>query len=109
MVNGGRPAVWGDGQGESGVMNTRLGNILYNSGMAGAGLSLLYSIDAIWVHASGRSLLQISGRHVSREEMLFAIAISITAALLFWGAGSLARFFLNKSAKQQAGAGDSRS
>jgi len=46
---------------------------------------------------------------VSREEMLFAIAISITAALLCWGAGAGARYFLNKSAKQQAGAGDPRS
>ncbi len=85
-------------------MKTRLGKIFYNIGLAGAALSLLFAVDAIWVHESGQSLLPISGRHVSREEMLVAIAISITLALLSWGAGGAARYFLNKSAKQQASA-----
>lgn len=89
-------------------MKTRLGKIFYNIGLAGAALSLLYSIDAIYVHESGRSLLPISGRHVSRDEMLITIAISITLALLSWGAGSAARHFLNKSAKKRADAGDPR-
>lgn len=83
-------------------MNTRLGNILYNAGMAGAAFSLLYAIDAIFVHGSGRSLLPISGRHVSREEMLIAIGISIALALLSWGAGGAARYYLNKSAESRA-------
>lgn len=89
-------------------MKTRLGKIFYNIGLAGAALSLLYSIDAIYVHESGLSLLPISGRHVSRDEMLVAIAISITLALLSWGAGGAARYFVNKSAKQQASADDPR-
>lgn len=98
----------GDGKEESGVMNTRLGNNLYNAGMAGAALSLLYAIDVIWVHESGQSLLPISGRHVSREEMLIAIAISITLALLSWGAGGAVRYFLNQAAEKQASADDPR-
>lgn len=87
-------------------MNTRLGNILYKIGMAGAALSLLYSIDAIWVHGSGRSLLPISKNYVSREEMLIAIAIGIILALLSWGAGAAARRFLNQLAKKRARADD---
>jgi len=89
-------------------MKTRLGTILYRAGLTGAALSLLYAIDAIWVHESGQSLLPISGRYLSREEMHTAIAIGVTLALLSWGAGAAARHLLNKSAKQQAGAGDPR-
>jgi hypothetical protein len=83
-------------------MNARLGNILYGAGLAGAALSLLYAIDAVWVHESGRSLLPISGRHVSREEMFIAIGISVALALLSWGAGVAGRYYLNKSADSRA-------
>lgn len=89
-------------------MKTRLGNNLYNAGMAGAALSLLYSIDAIWVHNSGQSLLPIPGRFVSREDMLIAIATGVALALVSWGAGGAARYLLNRSAQKQTGADDSR-
>ncbi len=82
-------------------MNTRLGNILYRAGLVGAALSLLYAVDAIWVHESGRSLLPISGRFVSREDMLTAIAIGIVLALLSWGVGGVARYYVNKLADKQ--------
>ena len=87
-------------------MSTRLGNILYGAGLVGVAISILYSIDAIWVHASGQSLLPISGRFVSREEMLVAIGIGITLTLLFWGAGAAARYYVNKSAENRAAAKD---
>ena len=61
-------------------MNTRLGNILYRAGLVGAALSLLYVVDAIWVHESGKSLLPISGRFMSREDMFAAIAIGVVLA-----------------------------
>jgi hypothetical protein len=83
-------------------MNTRLGTILYGIGLAGAALSLLYATDAIFVHSSGKSLLPIPGRYISREDMLVAISIGIALALLFWGAGAAARYFINKSAATQA-------
>jgi hypothetical protein len=82
-------------------MKTLLGNILYGAGLVGAALSLLYAIDAIWVHQSGRSLLRISGRFVSREDMLTAIAIGIVLALLSWGVGGVARYYVNKLADKQ--------
>ena len=86
------------GAGSNAVMNTRPGNILYGAGLAGAAISSLYSIDAIWVHSTGQSLLPISGRFVSREDMLAAISIGLVSALLCWGAGSMARYLLNRTA-----------
>ena len=83
-------------------MNTRSGNILYGAGLVGAAISSLYSVDAIWVHSSGQSLLPISGRFMSREDMLTAIGIGLVAALVCWGAGSLARHLVNRSAAKQA-------
>ncbi len=76
-------------------MNTRLGNILYGAGLIGAAISILYSIDAVWVHESGKSLLSMSGRFVSREDMLAAIGIGVALTLLSWGAGAAARYFVN--------------
>ncbi len=76
-------------------MNTRLGNILYGAGLIGAAISILYSIDAVWVHESGKSLLSMSGRFISREDMLAAIGIGIALTLLSWGAGAAARYFVN--------------
>ena len=83
-------------------MDTRLGNILYGIGLVGAALSLVYAIDAIWVHASGKSLLPIAGRFVSRESMLVAIGIGIALALSSWGGGAAARHLVNKSAEKRA-------
>ena len=80
-------------------MAALLGNILYRAGMVGAALSLLYAVDAIWVHASGRSLLPIPGRFVSREDMFAAIAIGVVLALLSWGTGTAARRYVNKLAE----------
>ena len=83
-------------------MNTRSGDILYGAGLVGAAISCLYSMDAIWVHSSGQSLLPISGRYLSREGMLTAISIGLVAALVCWGAGALARHLVNRSAAKQA-------
>ena len=81
-------------------MKTLLGNILYGAGLVGAAISLLYAIDALWVHVSGRSLLAISGRFVSREDMLAALTIGVVLALLSWGAGMAARYYVNKLAEK---------
>ena len=88
-------------------MDTRLGNILYGVGLFGAALSLVYAVDAIWVHGSGKSLLPITGRFVSREDMLATVGISIVVAILCWGAGAAARHLVNKSAEKRAAAKDS--
>jgi len=85
-------------------VHTRLGNILYRAGLVGAAISILYAIDVIWVHESGRSLLPISGRFVTREEMLVTVSTGFVLTLLFWGAGAAARYFLNKSAEKHRAA-----
>ena len=82
-------------------MNTHCGNILYGAGLVGAAISLFYTVDAIWVHESGRSLLSVSGRFMSREDMLTAMAIGVTLALLSGGAGGVARYYVNKLAEKQ--------
>ena len=82
-------------------MNTRLGNILYGAGLVGAVISLFYVVDAVWVHEAGGSLLPISGRYMSREDMLAAIAIGVVLALLSGGAGGVARYYVNKLAEKQ--------
>ena len=81
-------------------MNTRLGNILYRAGLVGGALSLLYAVDAVLVHESGRSLLPISGRFMSREDMFAAIAIGVVLALLSWGTGTAARYYVDKLAEK---------
>lgn len=83
-------------------MNTRLGNILYWAGVAGAAVSILYSIDVIWVHEYGRSFVPIPGRFVSREDMLTGVAIGVVLSLGSWGAGAAARYLVNKAAEKQA-------
>lgn len=87
-------------------METRLGNILYGVGLLGAGLSVFYAIDAMWVYESGTSLLRTSGHFLSREEMLVAAAIGGVLAVLSWRAGKAARSFVNKSAEMRATAKD---
>lgn len=82
-------------------MNTRFGNILFGAGLVGAAISLFYAVDAVWVGRGAGSLLPISGRYMSREEMLAAIAIGVLLALLSAGAGGVARYFVNKSAEKQ--------
>ena len=83
-------------------MNTRLGSFLYGIGLAAAAIVILYTIDVIWVHERGSSLLPISGRFVSREEMLATAAIGFIVTLLLWGAGAAARSIVNKSAESHA-------
>jgi type III secretory pathway component EscT len=82
-------------------MNTRLGNILYRAGLVGAAISVLYTVDVIWVHENGRSLLPVAARFVSREEMLIDVSIGVVLALVFWGAGWAARYIFNKVAEKQ--------
>ncbi len=83
-------------------MNPRLGNILYLAGLVGAGICVFFAVDAILVYQSGRSLLPISGRFVSRQDMLIAVAIGAVMAVLSWRAGKAARNFLIKPAGNQA-------
>ncbi len=73
-------------------MNSRLGIILYLAGVIGAGVCILFAVDSILIYQSGNSFLLISGRFVSRGEMISAIAIGATLALLSWRAGVAARF-----------------
>jgi hypothetical protein len=84
-------------------LTTRLGSILYLVGLAGAAISIFYAVDAVWVFESGKSLLPISGRFLSLEEMLITIAIAIVLALMSWGAGVVARDFVNKFAEKRTG------
>ncbi len=79
-------------------MKTLLGNILYRAGMVGAALSLLYAVDAIWVDQIGRSLLPIFGHFMPREDVLYTIEIGIVLALVSWGTGTAARYYVNKLA-----------
>ena len=81
-------------------MKTLLGNILYRAGLVGAALSLLYAIDAIWSDQIGRSLLPIFGYFMPREDVLYTIEIGIVLALLSWGAGTAARYYVNKLAEK---------
>ena len=85
-------------------MNTRLGTNLYRVGLVGAAISILYTMDVVWVHTSGSSILPISGRFVSREDMVATVAIGVTATLLFWGGGAAARYLVDKSAETRAAA-----
>ena len=87
-------------------MNTRLGNILYRAGLVGAAISLFYVIEVIWVYESGKSLLPISGRFISRQDMLETIATGTALALLLWGAGGAARYFVNRSAEKRVASND---
>ena len=83
-------------------VNTRLGNFLYGVGLTAAAIVILYTVDVIWVHGSGSSLLPISGRFVSREEMLITSVVGFTVTLLLWGAGALVRNIVNKAAESEA-------
>ena len=87
-------------------MNTRLGNILYGAGLVGAAMSVFYAVDVMWVYESGKSLLPISGRFLSLEEMFVATAIAGVLAVLSWRAGVAARSFVNKSAELRAAVKD---
>ena len=78
-------------------------------GLIGAAICILYALDTIWVYESGRSLLQISGRFVSREDMLLAVVIGVVLAVLSLGTGVAAQSFLNKSAEERAAAKDQKS
>ncbi len=82
-------------------MNALRGNILYGAGLVGAAISLFYAVDVVWVHESGKSLLPISGRFMSREDMFAAIAFGVTLALLSGGAGEIARYYVKKLANKQ--------
>ena len=83
-------------------MNSRLGIILYLAGVIGAGICILLAVDSILIYQSGNSFLLISGRFVSRGEMISVIAIGATLALLSWRAGVAARSFVIKSAEKRA-------
>lgn len=81
-------------------MKARLGNTLYKAGLIGAVISLFYVVDTIWVHAGGRSLLPIFGRFLPGEDMLYTIEIGGVLALLSWGTGAAARYYMNKLAEK---------
>jgi len=81
-------------------MKTRLGNTLYRAGLIGVAISLFYAVDAIWLHENGRSLLPIFGRYFSRGDMLYTIEIGVVLALLSWGTGTAARYYVNKLAER---------
>lgn len=84
------------------VIKTRLGNVLHRTGLVGAAISVLYTLDSIWIHQSGKSLVLITGRYVSREDIYVTVVVGIVLALLSWRAGVAARSFVNKSAEKRA-------
>ena len=84
-------------------MHARLGSIMYWAGIVGAVFSLLHGVDTIWVHQSGTSLIGISGKFVSRPEMLLALVLSFVVAGLFFAAGWSARAYLTELAARKAG------
>lgn len=90
-------------------MNTRLGNMMFWTGLIGTAICILYALDTIWVYESGRSILQTSGRFVSREDMLFGVVIGVVLAVLSLATGVAARSSLNKSAEERAVTKDRKS
>lgn len=85
-------------------MKTNLGNILYGAGLFGAAICALFIIDAILVRQSGASLLPISGRFMSRQEMVVTILVASVLALLSWRIGVAARIHVNRSAEKRCAA-----
>lgn len=83
-------------------MDTRLGSNLYRAGLVGASISIIYTINVIWMSEAGSSFLPIPKRYVSREEMIATVAVGVTITLLIWGGGALARYFVNKAAEIKA-------
>jgi hypothetical protein len=83
-------------------MDTRLGSNLYRVGLAGAVISVVYTINVIWMSEAGSSFLPIPERYVSREEMLATVAVGVALTLIFWGSGAAARYFVNKAAVTKA-------
>ena len=82
-------------------MNTHPGNIAYAAGLVGAAISIIYTINTVWLHQTGQSLLSTSGSFVSREDMFATVAIGVAVILLSWGTGAAARHFLMKSADKR--------
>ena len=89
-------------------MKDRLGDILYGAGLVAAAICLLYAVDVVWVHESGRSLLGITGRFISQEDVSAGIIISIILAGVSWGVGAAARSYVNKSAAKRAAEASSK-
>ncbi|MFT5181923.1 MAG: hypothetical protein ACI8S3_001809 [Alphaproteobacteria bacterium] len=85
-------------------MNTRLGSNLYRAGLTAAAISVVYTINIIWIGQSGESFLPLPERYMSREEMLSSVGVGVALSLLFGGGGAAARYFVNKSAETQAAA-----
>lgn len=75
---------------------------MFGIGLVGAMGSLLYAFNTIWIFESGVSLLGASGHHVSYEEMLVAVGISIALMILSAGLCLAAKSFLNKVAEEKA-------
>jgi hypothetical protein len=87
-----------------GGTKSRLGSILYGAGLFGAAICVLFLFDAISVHQSGESLLPISGRFLTRQDMVVTIAVAAVLALLSWRAGVAARNYVNRSAEKRRAA-----
>ncbi|NNE85884.1 MAG: hypothetical protein HKN28_18120 [Alphaproteobacteria bacterium] len=62
---------------------------------------MLYTFDVIWVHQSGQSLLPISGRFVTRQDMRVTIAVGTVLGLLSWRIGVVARLYANRAAEKK--------
>lgn len=85
-------------------MKTRLGSNLYRAGLIGASISIIYTINVIWISESGSSFLPLPERYVSPEEMVSTAAAGILVTLLFWGGGAAANYKINKRAETRAAA-----
>jgi len=85
-------------------MNTRLGIIMFWTGLIGAAMCILYTVDAVFVYESGKSILYSSAHFASREDMLLAVIVGVVLALFFPSIGATAQSFVNKSAEERAAA-----
>lgn len=84
-----------------GGTNSRLGSILHGVGLLGVAICVGYVLDVIWVHQSGQSLLPISGRFVSRQDLMVTMAVGTVLGLLSWQIGVVARLYANRAAEKK--------
>lgn len=82
-------------------MKKNLGHILYGAGLFGAAICLLIVFDSISVRQSGQSLLPITGRFMSQQDLVVTFLVASVLGLLSWRIGVAARNHVNRTAKSR--------